>query len=269
VVQDVHERWLAIDASTVASPKAWLERAVTNRCLDVLASARTQRETYVGPWLPEPVVTEHGLLAGEPVDPRTISLAFLALLERLSPLERAAWVLAEVFDYTAAELATVLGKEPAAVRQALHRAREHVREGRPRFPPDAQAHGQLLAAFASAVGTGDVSAVEQLLAKTVVARSDGGGKVLAARNLIEGPDRVARLMVGLARKADPAWHLELGEVNGWPALIVLDGAHPISVMELETDGVSIFALWVVTNPEKLASFAAQVTARAAGSSSLA
>lgn len=260
-VQDTHEKWLTADAHAIASPRAWLERVVTNRCLDVLASARTRRETYVGPWLPEPVATAQGLLDGEPVDPRTISLAFLTLLERLSPLERAVWVLAEVFDYTHEELANVLGKEPAAVRQALHRAREHVREGRPRFAPDLETHGELLVAFATAVGQGDVAAVEQLLAQKAVARTDGGGRAKAALNVVEGPSRVARFLVGVAQKANPAWRVDLAEVNCWPAVVVFEGTRPVSVLEVETDGERVFTISVVTNPDKLLALAAQVTPR--------
>ena len=255
VVQETHIRWSEIDAATIDAPSAWLNRVVTNACLDVLKSARVQRETYVGPWLPEPVATDARMLAGEPVDPESISLAFLTLLERLSPLERAVYVLAEAFDYTHDEIAAVLGRDASAVRQLLHRAREHVRNGRPRFAPDSDTHARLLGAFASACAQGDVHAVETLLATDVVARSDGGGRVRAALRPVHGANNVARLVVGLVRKGGHSMRAEIREVNGWPALIMFDGEQTIGVTEIETDGTHIFGLSVVTNPEKLGAIA--------------
>jgi RNA polymerase sigma-70 factor (ECF subfamily) len=146
VVQDAYLRWQG-RAAEVADPAPYLARVVTNLCLDLRKSSRFNREAYVGPWLPEPVPTEAGRLGGVPVDPEQISLAFLALLERLSPLERAAYVLAEAFDFDHAEIAAALGRAEPAVRQLLHRAREHVRAGRPRFSPTAADHERVLGAF--------------------------------------------------------------------------------------------------------------------------
>jgi RNA polymerase sigma-70 factor (ECF subfamily) len=224
---------------------------VTNRCLDHLKSARVRREAYVGPWLPEPVETEQSTLRGEPVDTESVSLAFLALLERLSPLERAVFVLVEAFDYSADEAAQVLGREAPAVRQLLHRAREHVRAGRPRFAPSREAHLQMLGTFISAVQAGDVKQVEALLVGDARAVTDGGGRVRAAINVVHGADRVARFLVGVARKAVGAVAYEVREVNGWPALVgVLDGA-VVAVLQLETDGEHVFSVSTWSNPDKL------------------
>jgi RNA polymerase sigma-70 factor, ECF subfamily len=251
VVQEAHVRWLAREPAPLDSERAWQERVVMNLCLDQLKSARARRETYVGTWLPEPVLTEGALLAGAPIDVEAISLAFLTLLERLSPLERAVYVLAEAFDYSHDELATALGKEPAAVRQLLHRARAHVKSGRPRFAPDKAAHEAIMGRFFGAVMEGDVKSVEQLLASNVVVRTDGGGKVRAALNEVTGPNKAARFIIGVKDKAAPTVRYELHEVNGWPSVVAFDGELPISVTQLETDGELIYSLSTVNNPDKL------------------
>ena len=250
MLQEAHLRWLTKSAE-VESPRAWLEHVVTNLCLDHLKSARVRRETYVGPWLPEPVATEQSTLNGQPVDPESVSLAFLALLERLSPLERAVFVLVEAFDYSADEAAQVLGREGSAVRQLLHRAREHVREGRPRFAPTKEAHLQMLGTFFTAVQSGDVKQVESLLVSDARATTDGGGRARAALNVVEGANRVARFMIGVSTKQIAGVVYELREINGWPALVgVLDGA-VVALAQLETDGERVFSISTWSNPEKL------------------
>jgi RNA polymerase sigma-70 factor (ECF subfamily) len=250
VLQEGHLRWLA-KAEEIESPRAWLEHVVTNLCLDHLKSARVRRETYIGPWLPEPVATDQSMLHGRPVDPESVSLAFLALLERLSPLERAAFVLVEAFDYSADEAAQVLGREGPAVRQLLHRAREHVREGRPRFAPSKEAHLQMLGTFFSAVQGGDVKQIEALLVSDAHATTDGGGRSRAALNVVQGANRVARFLVGVSTKQVPGVEYEVREVNGWPALVgVLEGV-VVAMAQLETDGERVFGVSTWTNPEKL------------------
>lgn len=249
-VQDTHEKWLRTAQAEIISPRAWLEKALTNRCLDVLGSARVKREEYVGPWLPEPVPTDAGPLSGEALD--TISLAFLTLLERLSPLERAVFVLAEAFDYSTPEIAAALGREESAIRQLLHRARGHVREGRPRFAPTKQAHENLLTTFLAAVAEGDVGKIETLLASDAVLRTDAGGKARAALKEIVGSNKVARGFIGISRKGSPPAGFAMREVNGAPVLLMLDAAgHVIGVLDVETDGERIFTISVVLNPDKL------------------
>jgi RNA polymerase sigma-70 factor (ECF subfamily) len=250
VLQDAHLRF-SEHGDQVQHPKRWLEQVVTRLCLDQLKSARARREQYVGPWLPEPLETEGARLLGTPVDPEAVSLAFLTLLERLSPLERAVFVLVESFDYSAEEAAVALAREPAAVRQLLHRARAHVMAAKPRFAPSREAHFAILGAFFAAVQTGDVKKVESLLAQDARAVMDGGGQVKTARNVVHGADRVARLYIGLSKKVDLSFRYEIREVNGWPSLVILRAAALVSVTQLETDGAAVFGISVCMNPEKL------------------
>ncbi|RYZ03783.1 MAG: sigma-70 family RNA polymerase sigma factor [Myxococcales bacterium] len=250
VLQEAHLRFAAHIAN-IEHPKRWLEQVVTRLCLDELKSARARREEYVGAWLPEPLETDGAMLQGTPVDPESISLAFLMLLERLSPPERAAFVLIELFEYSAEEAATVLERQAPAVRQLLHRARSHVQAARPRFAASRDAHLAILGAFFAAVRTGDVKKVESFLAQDARAALDGGGQVKTALNVIHGAERVARLFIGLSRKIDPDVEFEVRHINGWPALVVLDGGVPASVTEVETDGSVVFGVWVCRNPAKL------------------
>jgi RNA polymerase sigma-70 factor (ECF subfamily) len=245
MVQEAFLRWQAAPREEVGSARAYLSTIVTRLCLDQLKSARVQRETYVGPWLPEPLRTE------EAVDPQSISLAFLVLLERLGPVERAVYLLHEVFDYSHAEVAEIVGKEEAACRQSFHRARAHIEAQRPRFAPSRADHERLLTSFLGAVQAGDLGALRGMLAKDVVTWSDGGGKRTAARNLVHGDDAVARLFIGIARKATPGGEFELAEINGWPALILRQNGQVTDVLGIETDGALIYSLHVMCNPDKL------------------
>ena len=266
VVQETHLAWLERQGPAVESERAWLERVVTNRCLDVLKSARVTREAYVGPWLPEPMLTDEVQAAPGAVDVEAVSLAFLTLLERLSPLERAVYVLAEAFDYSHDDVAKALGKEPAAVRQLLHRAREHVSAGKPRFAPDPSAHQAMLGTFFGAVLQGDVAAVEQLLVGHATVKTDGGGKVRAAINVITGANRVARFFIGVAQKQPPGARFEVMDVNGQPNIVMLLDDVVVNVTQIETDGVLIHGVSTVSNPDKLAALTAHVTARSRRSS---
>lgn len=251
VLQEAHLR-LTEHGAAVQHPRRWLEQVVTRLCLDHLKSARVRREEYVGPWLPEPVETESATLQGTPVDPESVAFAFLTLLERLSPLERAVFVLVEIFDYSAEEAATALEREPPAVRQLLHRARGHVQAAKPRFAPSQEAHLAMLSAFFAAVQVGDVKKVESFLAKDARAVMDGGGRVKTALNVIRGADRVSRLYVGLSQKVDLEFRYEIREVNGWPGLVILKQAAIVSVTAIETDGDLVFGIDVCLNPAKLA-----------------
>jgi RNA polymerase sigma-70 factor (ECF subfamily) len=248
VLQDSWLRWQATDRGAVASEKAWLSTLVTRLCLDRLKSARVQREEYVGPWLPEPIKTE------ERVDPDTISMAFLVVLERLTPVERAAYLLHEVFDYSHAEVAAMLDKKEAACRQIYHRAKARMREGRPRFSPSRAEHERLLRTFAGAMMNGDLEALEQTLAKDATLWADSGGKVpLAARRPLHGSQAIARFFTGLLRKFPPGpdQSFEVLDINGLPALVGRRNGVATFVLSVETDGKQIVAIRNVVNPEKI------------------
>lgn len=247
IVQEAWLRWQAATREGVRSDRAFLSTVVTRLCLDRLKSARASREQYVGPWLPEPVRTD------TPVDPESISLAFLVLLESLSPVERAVYLLHEVFGYSHSEVAEMVDKEEATCRQLLHRARTHIQARRPRFAPSKEAHERLVTGFMSACLSGDLEGLKRLLAQDVTSWADGGGKVRgASRNPVRGAESVARLFIGLMKKAPAGVTPELTEVNGWPAVVLsLDGT-VFDVMSFETDGERIHAIRSVLNPEKLA-----------------
>jgi RNA polymerase sigma-70 factor (ECF subfamily) len=251
IVQDAWLRWRDAPRDEVLSERAFLATVVTRLCLDQLKSARVTRETYVGPWLPEPVRTDRQ------VDPETISLAFLVLLESLSPIERAVYLLHEVFEFSHAEVARMVGKEEPACRQILHRAREHVLARRPRFAPTRQAHERLLESFMSACMSGDLEGLKQLLAEDAVAWADGGGKIRgAALKPVQGAESVARLYIGIVKKipAGLSVEAEVRDVNGWPALVLKVNGALFDIISLETDGERIHGIRAVLNPEKLARF---------------
>jgi RNA polymerase sigma-70 factor (ECF subfamily) len=260
VVQEAFLRWHAAPQSAVTTPRAYLATVVTHLCLDQLKSARARREEYVGPWLPEPVLTDlDALVPAASADSsvtlgerQTLSLAFLVLLERLSPLERAAYLLHEVFDYSHAEVGEILGKEEATCRQLYHRAQQHLAKGRPRFAPSREEHARLLMTFLEAMGRGDLTGMRALLSTEATAWSDGGGKVNAARKPVHGADAVARLFVGLSRKAQGLpLEYTFAEVNGWPGLIIRQNSRPFMVLSCESDGQRIHGVYVIVNPDKL------------------
>jgi RNA polymerase sigma-70 factor (ECF subfamily) len=246
VVQEAWLRWQAASHEAVRSVKAYLSTVVTRLCLDRLKSARANRELYVGPWLPEPIRTD------TQVDPETISLAFLVLLESLSPVERAVYLLHEVFGYSHAEVAGMVEKEEAACRQILHRAREHIAARRPRFAPSKAQHERLLTCFFSACFSGDLDGLKRMLAEDVTVWADSGGKVkAAARRPIHGADSVARLYLGLVKKNHGEIVPEITEVNGWPALVLRTNGVVFNVFAIETDGERIHAIHSILNPDKL------------------
>ncbi|HVK77778.1 MAG TPA: RNA polymerase sigma-70 factor [Kofleriaceae bacterium] len=245
ILQEARLRWLAAPWADVHDVRAYLVTIVSRLCLDHLGSARVRREQYVGPWLPEPIAT------APDADPESLSMAFLLLLERLSPAERAAFLLSEVFDYTHAEVAATLGKSEEACRQLAARARRHVREGRARSVDRAE-HARVLGAFVVACASGDLAALERLLADDVVVRSDGGGRARAARRPVVGRHRVVRLLVGLTRKGGAHARVEPCEVNGLPAVRVREDGVVTSVISLDLQEGRIAAVFIVRNPDKLA-----------------
>ncbi|MGZ4550896.1 MAG: RNA polymerase sigma-70 factor [Blastococcus sp.] len=262
-VQDTWLRWSAADRSGVADPRAYLVSITTRLALDRLGSAQSRRETYVGPWLPEPLLTSGGTpVASGPAAPEPpeaaelgehVSLAVLVVLETLSPTERAVFVLREVFGMSVGEVATTLDRSEAAVRQLAHRAREHVQARRPRFDTDARTQRQVTEQFFAACAGGDVDALLAALAPDVLVVSDGGGKVKAALRPIAGADKVARFLVTIAAAglALPGLRTEVTEVNGSAGIVGWIGADPImAICPVVVDG-RIAQVLVVVNPDKL------------------
>lgn len=255
VVQDAWLRWARHDQE-VLDPGAWLTRVVVNLCRTRLTTLRTGRTDYVGPWLPEPVPTGPGGVDLGPSDTavqrETLSIGMLRLLERLSPAERAVFVLHEAFGYPHAEVAGLLALAETTVRQHLHRARARVGTGRRRFEADPQRAAHLTARFLRAAGDGDLAALERLLADDAVALSDGGGVVSAARRPVEGRARVARLSAGLARGA-AAMTIESVEVNGGSGIVVRDAGQVVVVLapEFDADTGELTLLPSVLNPAKI------------------
>ncbi len=249
VVQDAWLRWRKVDAETVEEPGAYLNRVVTRLALDRLKSARVRREVYVGEWLPEPVVEPDF----EAPDDADLSVAFLLALERLTPLERAAFLLHDVFDTPFSEIAAVLGRSETACRQLASRAREHVRRDRPRHKPSVDEERRLTSAFFQALLTGDEVALRDLLAEDVVWHADGGGKVSANLNPIYGQAKLVAMLLGIRRKWPPPEHAtaRLARVNGQPGLVLSAEGAVFQTLSLEIENGRIAAVYTVRNPEKL------------------
>jgi RNA polymerase sigma-70 factor (ECF subfamily) len=257
IVQEAYLRYRATPPGPIRALKSYLTTIVHHLCLDHLKSAQAQRERYVGPWLPEPIITGDGAstvsLLRQITDRESISMAFLVLLESLSPLERAVFLLREVFDYEYAEIAQITGRDEAACRQLFSRAKRHVRENRPRFPASPEAHAKMVDRFLEAWIAGDMDDMKSLLAEDVTVWSDSGGKVPgAALQPIHGRDRVARGFVSLLVRAPEGTTVEATEANGLSALLVRFGGHVVSVLMLEVAGGLIRAAHNVANPDKLA-----------------
>jgi RNA polymerase sigma-70 factor, ECF subfamily len=251
VVQDAWLRWSRVDADGVREPKAYLVKTVTNLALTELTSARARRETYVGPWLPEPLLTSPDSAEGVEMA-ESVSLAMLVVLESLSPLERAVFVLGEVFGYGQAEIGEMLDRDPAAVRQLAHRAREHVQARRPRYTTDAATQADLVARFRDACAGGDLAAMMEILAPDVTAWSDGGGKVTAARRPLYGADNVARWLFGvLAKPGTQGLEMTIATINGAPGLIGSYGGEVVGSVSLDVDDGRVVGIRATVNPDKL------------------
>jgi RNA polymerase sigma-70 factor (ECF subfamily) len=253
ILQEAYIRWQQSSQTEVRSPRSFLVTIVSRLCINHLQSARARREEYVGQWLPEPLVTAQG---SDPfgiikVD-ESLSMAFLVLLERLTPIERAVFLLREVFEYDYSEVAAVVNQSEVNCRQILRRARQHVNALRPRFQAQEQKHTDLLQSFLEATGSGDMERLIGMLSDDVVLHSDGGGKGLAVPNAVRGLDNVARGILGSLKRLVPNTLVRrLANINGEPGLInYLDGK-PHSVLTLEAAGGRIRAIYIVTNPEKL------------------
>ena len=258
VLQDAWLRYAGADAASIRSPQAFATTIVTRLCLDRLKSARMTRESYVGPWLPEPVLT------AEVDDPEmlaqraeSVTLAFLVLLETLSPEERAVFLLKDIFEYEHAEIADMLRTTTANSRQLLHRAKARLAQARPALTGTAESRRAVAERFARAFGSGDAARLTGMLARDVGMWSDGGGKATAARRPLLGCEQVVNFLVGLHRTADhagllPRASVAIEDVNSEPALILRVDGRLESIFVLSIEGESVSAIRVVRNPDKLA-----------------
>lgn len=256
IVQDAFLRYQAVSPDSVEQPRAFLCTIVTRLALDQLKSARARREAYLGSWLPEPLLTED---VDDRLDPdarigtsESISLAFLVLLESLTPVERAVFLLREVFDFSYPEIANIVGKSEAACRQTFHRARQSVADRRPRFPDSPAAQRRLTDSFVQACTTGNLDSLLSLLTQDITLWADGGGKVRAAVHPVQGRDQVARFLFGIMRKAPSDMVFAEASVNGAPGIIGRVDGTVSSVLVLEIAGGQIAGIRIVANPDKLA-----------------
>ena len=252
IVQEAYLRWREAPEAEVRSPKAYLSAVVTRLAIDRLRSARARREEYVGPWLPEPLVSERAeeVAVLDELD-ESLSMAFLVLLESLNPVERAVFILREVFDYDYDEIARIVGKSEANCRQIAHRARQSVAARRPRFERSPEQEERLTQQFVEACMNGDMEGLISLLSEDVTLWSDGGGKVAAAPYPIHGPERVARFLLGVLRTVPPGFFARPTWVNGGPGVVGYVDGHPTSVVALDVADGRLRGVRIVVNPEKL------------------
>jgi RNA polymerase sigma factor (sigma-70 family) len=263
-VQETWLRWSGVDHSAVEDPRAFLVRVTTRLAIDRLRRAKARRESYVGPWLPEPILTRQDL-AEDAAMAESVSMAMLVVLETLSPLERAVFVLREAFGMPHAEIADVLGRKEEAVRQLARRARAHVRERRTRFDADQTEQRRVTERFLEAATGGDLEALMAVLSPGVTLVADGGGKALAPRRPVRGADKVARFLVAVVGEEQMARFLasvgsepsgevrvHLAQVNGGPGVVITAGGEPISALVLDVSSGVVQTIHLVANPEKLA-----------------
>ena len=258
VVQEAFLRWHLAEQEAIRAPEGWLVTVVTRLAVDRLRRLKTERASYPGPWLPEPIRTDGPLAPTAMPSPdrraeltSDLSVALLLLLERLAPEERAAFLLRDVFDFDYADIARILERSTDAVRQMVHRARTRVQSDRARVATDPGEHERLLQRFLEAVIADDAEGVMALLAPDVVLAGDGGGRAAAARNVLNGRDRITRFLLGVRRKFAPSYAHRIRYLNGEPALITFDHATVISTMSLVVDDGRIHAIHIMRNPDKL------------------
>ncbi|OMI33660.1 RNA polymerase sigma factor SigJ [Streptomyces sparsogenes] len=263
----LQETWLswaarnqAAGAERIENPRAYLVRIAVNRALAHRDAISRRRETYIGPWLPEPLV---GPLADTPAPDdaaeaalraESVSMALLVVLETLTPLERGVFVLHEVFGYAHTEIADILGRSPSAIRQLAHRAREHVHARRPRYEPDPRVRREVTERFMAAALGGDLDALLRILSPEVTLWGDGGGKAAGGLRPLHGRDKVARLLAGLAPRSGKGLRIAYRRVNGDPSALLLAGDTPyaVLVLDLTPDGDQVCGIYAVANPDKLA-----------------
>jgi RNA polymerase sigma-70 factor (ECF subfamily) len=263
-VQEAWLRWSGVDHSGVNDPRAFLVRVTTRLAIDRLRRAKARRESYVGPWLPEPILTRQDV-AEDAAMAESVSMAMLVVLETLSPLERAVFVLREAFGMPHAEIAEILGRKEEAVRQLARRARDHVRERTPRFDADEIEQRRVAERFLEAAAGGDLEALMKVLSPGVTLVADGGGRALAPRRPVRGADKVARFLVAVATEervarflasvgSEPSGEVRFypAQVNGGPGVVITSGDEPISALVLDVSDGVVQTIHLVANPEKLA-----------------
>ncbi len=255
VVQEAWLRWSAEDRREVRAPRAYLVRITTRLAVDRLRQVQSRRETYVGPWLPEPLATDFAAdvpdTAERAVLAESVSLAVLVVLESLSPLERAVFVLREAFGFPYGEIAAALDKSDAAVRQLAGRARKHVEERRPRFAVDPAERRDLTERFLAAATGGDLGELLALLAPGARLVGDGGGKARLSLRVMESADKVARFLLGVAKKTVPGTEFRFAELNGGPALLIVVDGEVDGVVQIDVAEGLIQTVYLMRNPDKL------------------
>lgn len=256
VVQEAFLRWHraseSSDEQAIRSPRSYLCTVVTRLCIDQLRSARVRREVYVGPWLPEPLVEREDMDPTEELElADSLSVAFLVLLESLSPEERAVFLLRQVFDYDYAEIARIVNKSEANCRQMAHRAQQHLAERRPRFNPTPEQREHMTHTFIRTCTNGDMEGLLSLLTQDIVLYSDGGGKAKAATKPLYGASNVARFIFGVLDKAPPGFTAAVATVNGQPGIVCYVEGEPYTVLSLDIADGLIQGIYIVVNPDKL------------------
>jgi RNA polymerase sigma-70 factor, ECF subfamily len=260
-VQETYLRWRRAAASgeEIRSPKAWLTTTISRVCLDQLGSARVKREQYIGPWLPEPLAGVTPDVAETIADFDSLSLAFLVLLESLSPKERAVFLLHDVFGYDFASIGEIVGETDAYCRQLAKRARAHITERRPRFEADRAQRERLTADFLRAVSEGDMPALIETLTDDVTVFSDGGGKVNAARKPVVGRAKVALFLTNVVRLAPAGTNFRIEPINGEPGIVTLIDGAVRNVVTFDFADSAISAVYIVVNPDKLGTVASSLS----------
>ena len=250
-VQETFLRWHRADRDEISNPKGWLTTVLCRLCIDELRSARVRRDAYTGPWLPEPVATDADDAFDLLEKADTISMAFMLILERLAPEERAAFLLRDAFDYDYSEIGSILRKSEPACRQLVSRARARLRQERPRFSARQEDHDRLLASFEKAAVTLDLTDLLQVFADDIELWTDGGGRALAARNVIYGKEKVARFFVGISKKMPPGLRGERRLINGFPGYVMWMEDEIYMTMSLDVADGKVTSIQMMRNPDKL------------------
>jgi len=252
LVQEAYLRWREAPEAEVRSPKSYLSAVVTRLSIDRLRSARVKREEYVGPWLPEPLLSDRAEKGADPIElDESLSMAFLVLLESLNPVERAVFLLREVFDYDYKDISRIVGKSEANCRQIARRARQSVAARRPRFDRSPEQEERLTERFIKACVSGDMEGLIGLLSEDVTLWSDGGGKVAAAPYPIHGPRAVARFLLGVVRTVPPGFSTRPAQINGDPGVVGYVDGHTTSAVALDFKDGRLRGIRIIVNPEKL------------------